>query len=305
MDLKKLIKEAESEWLDFKKEWHQSNLDLLHDVLCLSNAYSENDRYLILGISDDRKIIGIESDSNRKKQSDLLDFLRNSNLNRIPTIKLGTCTIENHEIDVLIIKNRPDKPFFLLKDKDYRGKTVRAGVVYTRIGDTNIPLKGCAPTDMQELMWREHFGISKPPLKRFEMYINDLKNWEKPNGEEYFYYNVFPEFTIRIGNRSDRPYEEEWATSFPDKNAFSYELEILCHNNLLEKFIFVSCDGGRYQIPQPEIKNENGKSFFFINSNSSKYKISHLFYQWGDDIDNVLNRAGIEIVNGDTYLSQS
>ncbi len=43
----------EGTWWDFKREHHSCSLDLLHDILCLSNVIHLGDRYLIIGVSDD------------------------------------------------------------------------------------------------------------------------------------------------------------------------------------------------------------------------------------------------------------
>ncbi len=49
-------------------------------------------------------------------------------------IKLETIKYQsNIEIDILVIKNNVDKPFFLTKDYSYQGKTIRAGVIHTRL----------------------------------------------------------------------------------------------------------------------------------------------------------------------------
>ena len=39
-----LLKMEECERLDFKREWHQNKVELVHDLLCLANAYTNTDR---------------------------------------------------------------------------------------------------------------------------------------------------------------------------------------------------------------------------------------------------------------------
>ena len=129
MDCIDLLNKKESEGLDFKQEYHKSKVDFLHDILCLANAYHEEDRYIVFGISNNREILGVECDQNRKQQSDICDFLRNANLNRTIKIELITIKIDAHEIDFLKIYNKPDKPFFLLKDYNEDKKIIRNGVV--------------------------------------------------------------------------------------------------------------------------------------------------------------------------------
>ena len=47
----------EDYYYDFKQIPHGNNEDLLHDILCLSNNIENRDAYLVLGVTDDYKII--------------------------------------------------------------------------------------------------------------------------------------------------------------------------------------------------------------------------------------------------------
>jgi hypothetical protein len=38
MKLPELLQQDECEWLDFKQEFHDNNVKLLHDIICLANA---------------------------------------------------------------------------------------------------------------------------------------------------------------------------------------------------------------------------------------------------------------------------
>src|SRR5438093_4008496 len=166
MDINLLIQERESEKLDFKRTHHADTLALLHDILCLANAWVESDRFLVFGVADDAQVVGVEADGNRRTGANVQNLLRQSRLNRIPTVSMQTIRVSGQQIDVLTIKNRPDKPFFATADRTFQGRTIRAGVVYTRIGDTNVPLGESAPEYAIELAWRERFGLGLPPLRR-------------------------------------------------------------------------------------------------------------------------------------------
>ncbi|MCJ0943076.1 MULTISPECIES: RNA-binding domain-containing protein [Staphylococcaceae] len=52
---------------DFKAEYHKDKVELLQDIICLSNNLSNQEAYLILGVADHGHILGIAGDSNRKK----------------------------------------------------------------------------------------------------------------------------------------------------------------------------------------------------------------------------------------------
>ncbi|MCA1643718.1 MAG: ATP-binding protein [Acidobacteria bacterium] len=167
-DIQILISQKESEWLDFKQTFHENNAKLLHDILCLSNSFYEGDRFIVFGIANDKHIHGVENDPNKKTNADLHDFLRQVHLNKIPQVELTLHKVEGHEIELLYIKNAPKKPYFLRKDFQVGRVLIRAGVIYTRLDDTNIPVKETAPEDHIELMWKERFGLLKPRVVSLE-----------------------------------------------------------------------------------------------------------------------------------------
>ncbi|MGB5634608.1 MAG: ATP-binding protein [Waterburya sp.] len=296
VNLEKLLRQEEYESLDFKQQFHENNLKLLHDILCLANAYIEEDRYLVFGITDDKKTIGVQSDSNRKTNANIQDIVRQANFNRIPTIKLETIKYQsNIEIDILVIKNRPDKPFFLTKDYSYQGKTIRAGVIYTRLGDTNIPLKESASEAQIELMWRDRFGFGLPSLERMKRLLDDFEDWISINEDAQIYHKIFPEFTIRKGELIRNNFHESWTDNFPDPNAHSFEVELRYFETLIHKETFVECDGGRYQIPLPKINSSNSDSKFSIPKDSFAYKIAKIFWQYYP-INDALRIADIKLI---------
>ncbi|SRR6266568_6467837 len=168
MDFRKLISQRESEWLDFKRQFHSNNAELLHDILCLSNSYHQGDRYILFGVSNDRTIHGVEADSYRKNNADLHDFLRQVHLNSIPQLELTFHELESHQLALLRISDNEKKPFFVQKDFQAGKIVVRAGVVYTRLSDTNIPPNGTAPEDHIEFMWKQRFQIPFPKTVSLE-----------------------------------------------------------------------------------------------------------------------------------------
>ncbi len=166
--LQNIINQKESVWLDFKREFHENNAKLLHDILCLSNALHDGDRYIIFGVANDKSIFGTENDSNRKTNADIHDFLRQANLNRIPSVEITFHSLNNHEISLLKIANEPYKPFTLRKDFTRDKFSIRSGVVYTRLGDTNIPHNEAAPEDHIEKMWKERLNYQNIKFLSFE-----------------------------------------------------------------------------------------------------------------------------------------
>ena len=295
LELVDLLAEVECEWLDFKGAHHADTLDLLHDILCLVNSWADGHRYLVFGVANDKSIIGVESDPNRKTGAMINDLLQHSNLNRLPTVALRSYMEAGHAIDVLTIKNRPDKPFYATKDKQQGRQLLRAGVVYTRVGDTNVPLVETASEEQIELMWRERFGIGQSPMQRVSRLIRDTNKWQKVGGDEYMYHEDFPEFTITDDRTLVEEFKEAWTQKFRDQSASSYLVEFRYGTTILRKYTFVSCDGGRYRLPLPALVGEGDR--FEINVNSIPWKLAQLYAQYLPPAD-ALRRAGVEFIEG-------
>jgi hypothetical protein len=170
-DIQNLISQNESEALDFKREFHKNNAELLHDILCLSNSFYEGNRFLLFGVANDKTIYGIENDPNKKTNANIQDFLRQVHLNKLPQVELTLHQVGGHELGLLKIFNAPSKPYFLRKDFQDGKFLVRAGVIYTRLGDTNIPRHDTAPEDHIEIMWKERFGLLKAKTVSLEKNI--------------------------------------------------------------------------------------------------------------------------------------
>jgi len=169
LNIQSLISRNESESLDFKREFHENNAKLLHDILCLSNSFYEGDRFIVFGVANDKTVHDVENDPNKKTNADLHDFLRQVHLNKLPQMELTFHQVYGHEIGLLQIINAPKKPYFIRKDFQVGKIIVRAGVIYTRLGDTNIPRNETAPEDHIEIMWKEHFGLLNPKAISLEV----------------------------------------------------------------------------------------------------------------------------------------
>lgn len=270
-ELHELLTRDESESYDRKGLFPSDNVTLIHDILCLCNSLSNEDRYLVFGVADDGTISGVETDPNKKNNAEIHDMLRNANMNRMPTLKVENHEIDCHVVTVIKIRNRSDKPFYVTKDKKMNKKSLRNGVIYTRLGDTNIPMIECAPEEMVELMWRERFGIGKAPLQRLYNLLDNQQQWIEPEEWERLYHKQFPEFTI-VRDEPVEDFDETWMNGFCDRSGRKYTVKACYLGTVLETFIFISCDGGRLQMPQPKIE-EDGKYVIYVNSPAWKIAV--------------------------------
>lgn len=269
IDLKK-----EGVYWDFKQEHHNNNADFIHDVICLSNAKYDGERYLIFGINDDCEIIGL---LNPKKQADIIDTLRNANFadDIFPDILLEDLKIEEKNIQVIVIKNTAEKPYYLVKEKKEAKKNINAGAIYTRVMDTNTPKNKVASSKDIEYMWKEQFGLTKSPLERFKIYLEDFDGWQH-NGE-ISHYAQFPEFTIQsLEDSYNQGVEKlEWARGeigyhYDSGNGASV-FGSYYHSTLLKKVCCVQFDGGKKYIVNPDWEAIGKGRIYFYLEDSFEY----------------------------------
>lgn len=260
---------------DFKQEYHSNSVDLVHDIICLANADYAGDKYIIFGVKDDYEIIGL--DGNFKSQSDIIDTLRNAKFTDdvFPDIGLESISIENQTIDILIIKNINNKPYYLLEQKKKDKKIINAGTIYSRNMDTNTPKNRVASSKDIEHMWKERFGLTQTPLERFKIYLNDFNGWSH-NGEKSFY-KQHPEFTIQpLDNNYCQGNETlEWARgeigyNYSSGNGTSV-FGFYYHTTLMHTICCVQFDGGKKYIVNPDWEAIGKGRIYFYLEDSLEY----------------------------------
>ncbi|WP_270620092.1 helix-turn-helix domain-containing protein [Paenibacillus macerans] len=200
-EIKALIEaRREDDYWDFKEKHHSNKANLLHDIICMANNRVDRDAYIIFGIADKTfEVVGVENDENRWNQQMVIDFLKSKSVvsGIRPRVEMRTLRLAGHEVDVLIVKNSTDTPYFLTDRYSDGSRTVRANDIYTRVGDTNTDIDKSADINNIEYLWKKHFLLTRSP---FEQIIKRLENKDEwSHDEEDNYYNIFnPEFTIII-----------------------------------------------------------------------------------------------------------
>ena len=208
-NLKNLIEELiaanrEDDWWDFKQCHHQNKADLLHDIICLANNRANRDAYLIFGVEDKTyNILGVENDPNRRNQQGIVDFLRSKSFagQVRPRVEVRTISINDHELDVFIVKNSTDVPYYITKDYNDGQKRIRANYIYTRVQDNNTPIDTCADINHVEYLWKKRFGLITTPLEQLKVLLKKPDDWIEE--ESRYYHKMFPQFTIEIEKDDD------------------------------------------------------------------------------------------------------
>lgn len=302
VSIDEILKYSENQNLDFKEKYWSDNADLIHDILCMANSLISGDKRIVLGVKDDKKVVGVENDPDRKNKQNITNVLiQNNLLNEIPGFELITEKMGIHEVDILIIKDLPRKPYFLNNDypksKVKKNKVVRAGVVYTRNNDSNTPLDSTANQAQIMEMWEEKLGLRLSPYQRINKYLEQADEWKEivNKGECTYHFEKFPEFTVTFDLSSSviNDFQEEWTLRFPDKKASSHHVFLKYHSTIIECLLFVACDGGRYFVPCPT-KEPKG---FFIRKDSLSYLVWFLDSRQKErNMENFLMRSGVSII---------
>ena len=70
-----IASKTEGGYWDFKRSWHETNADLLHDIICMANNIENRDAYVIIGVTNSGEFNDISNDTNRKNTKKLaMDF---------------------------------------------------------------------------------------------------------------------------------------------------------------------------------------------------------------------------------------
>lgn len=239
MDYKNMVlsfinKASEGEYWDFKQEWYKNNADLLKDIVCMANntTVDMKDGYIIFGIEDKTyNIIGVSNDSNRKNTENIIGFLSSQiwSGEEVPDINVTTVEINSKEIDILTIKNSDKTPYYLLKDyskcnSDKKEKVVvKAGVIYSRIGDRNTSSAECATKGATEFLWKKRFGLVGNDKFKVIKRLENVENWYSVDEFNTLYnysYNdikikIDDSYKLRVRINENKPETNTWVMDFP------------------------------------------------------------------------------------------
>ncbi|WZL75052.1 ATP-binding protein [Clostridiaceae bacterium 35-E11] len=249
------LKQEGSYW-DFKSEWYSKGkkADLLHDIMCMSNNLENRDAYIIIGVDEenDHKIKDVKDDENRKNTQMIVDFLKDKKFagGIRPTVYVEPIIVEDGCIDVIVMKNSNNTPYYL----NERYQSIEANNIYTRVMDTNTPKEKSADIHHVEYLWKKRFGIISTPLERIKHYLCKPVEWlDAPTNWETAkkYHMFFPEFTIEYTLEDDGDAYQYYLFNQTDIRPHWREIRIFYHQTLLSTLEGVSLDGGRYFTPTP------------------------------------------------------
>lgn len=250
-----ILSEREDDYWVFKQQHHTNKADLLHDIICMANNRVDRDAYIIFGIAAKTfEVIGVENDESRRNQQMFIDFLKSQKFvsGIRPRVEMRTLQLAGHDVDVLIVKNSTDTPYFLTDRYFDDNRTVRANHIYTRVGDTNTDIDKSADINNIEYLWKKRFLLTRSPFEQIMKRLENKDEW-KQDGDTY--YNIYnPEFTITLEFEEDRreARSEFYAYAMTNSSTTYQMLSVKYFGTQLYGRQVALLDSAQYSSPVPE-----------------------------------------------------
>lgn len=300
-----IYSKREDDYWDFKEKHHSNKANLLHDIICMTNNRVDRDAYIIYGVSDQTyNVVGVENDVNRRNQQNIVDLLKSKKFASgiRPRIEMRCFRIGYHEVDVLIIKNSTDTPYFLIEDFKDIGRTVRAYHIYTRVCDTNTDIDKSADINNIEYLWKKRFLLTRSPFEQIIRMLDKRNEWKR---EDDTFFNVYcPEFTITIEDQGDRLTPEFYSYAMMNESTIFQLLNVNYYGTKLYSRQSVVLDGGRYSTPVPEWgflkfsehSTHPGYAFKYFIKDDPSYRLNQFLYDDNDGEERCARGRLFEVV---------
>ena len=252
-----ILLRQEGEYWDFKRQWYEDGHegDLLHDIICMANNLVNRDAYIIIGVDEENDYApyDISNDENKRNTQGIVDFLRSKKFagDCRPTVTVEKVKIAGYHLDVLVIHNSMNTPFYL--KQEFKG--VHPNNIYARIQDTNTPKNESADIHYVEQLWKKRFGLHLSPLERMKILLQHKDEWDNvPGYESAKYYRYAPEYTIGYPceDPENRDGYEYYLLNQTDNRPHWTMIRLKYHQTLLQEISGNFLDGGRHFSPTPQ-----------------------------------------------------
>lgn len=308
----KLINTPEDESHDFKQEWYQKEqkAEMVRDIFSFVNTVHNETCYLILGVSDQQTIVGVEKDPNRKNQQNMIDFISHLPIanDAIPKVYVQSIELEGHEVDIIVIPNTNNVPVYLSSKYPSRikeGRCITPGQIFSRIGDVNTPVNEITNFYQVQSLWRKQFHLDVSIQEQYKYVLKDTDNWSYTEQEENmgFIYNLNPDFFISIENDNlDRNKVEALSIDQIKVRMGWNQLKLKYRNLTINSMLMVSIDEARYHTTVPDYA-------FIENIISNRPFLSLSYYRMLEDsfeylVNHMINSAPKSFTSYGSYSSE-
>lgn len=297
MELEQWISLREDDRHDFKCQWYSKHekSELVKDIFSFVNTMHEDNCYLIIGVTDDQEVVGIENDESRLNQQQLLDFVKKLPIaaNYIPELKLETFCIQQHQIDVITVYETKNVPCYLTQlwpNKRSNGESIYPGQIFVRVGDTNTGHDSTANFNYATQLWQKHFRMNSPIADRFTYTLSDVHHWDYAETDQIgFQYSLNPDFFILIENDSLEPnrlkYMPYSINQIRTKMDWSI-LKVRFRQLTISEFQIASFDSANFMCVTPDVTSIYNRDLFYYYfiEGSLKYAIQKMIEKSGSSI---------------------
>lgn len=266
------LKQEGAYW-DFKREWYEKKADMLHDIICMANNPDVNrDSYIIIGVDEENDycVNDVKQKTTRYNTQNLVDFLKSKSFagDYRPFVTVETLELYDGTIDVIVVHNSNNTPFFLSKDykdediqkegkKAKKGKTVYANHIYARVGDTNTPIDQSADYNIVEKLWKKRLGLvhNMSILERMKQYLFQLGDWDYSafKGNMTRFYRFAPEYKVQIIEDQTRTGFEFYMINSTKPHPDWFLASLYYHQTVLDEELCILIDKGNCYIVAPHI----------------------------------------------------
>lgn len=286
----KLLATPEDEYHDFKAQWYSKNdrTELIKDIFSFVNTAHHEDCYLIIGVSDDHKIIGVENDKNRLNTQKLTDFLHSLPIANAhtPKVEVKPINMGKHIIDVLIIKETLDVPVYLDEDKQPKrsSRPIHGGQIFARENDTNTAISESASDYLVERLWKKRFGLDLPIQQQYMSKLKDVNHWEYFETDKIgFLYNIDPDYCIFLEDDDEHRYRVESYALGQFRARMDWQKLVLKYRNrTISEFLVVSIDNAHFMTLTPSLGaidplSDDPLTFQYFLADTLEFSVERLF----------------------------
>lgn len=293
-ELENWVSIPEDDHHDFKEQWYHKGQkpEMIKDIFSFVNTDHHDDCFLILGVDDDRNIIGVEDEGNeRLNQQQLIDFVRSLPISGdfIPQLKIETVQCDNHEVDVIRIVDSFNVPIYLghrWNEKGIHTNVINAGQIFVREQDVNTARNSTADYNQVQKLWMKHFRMDLSIESKYKYVLSDIKHWSYTEFDGFvFRYNLDPDFYMElVEDDMERNKIEAYSIGqFKMKMGWQY-LNLKFRQSTIDQFLVVWLDGARCLAVTPNmsiLKNgmsvDDSKTYYYFIDDSLDGKIQKLF----------------------------
>lgn len=289
-----ITKKHEGAYWDFKQQWYSNNADMLHDILCMSNNLDFCDAYIIIGVSDDGTVIGIDDNAHDVRNTQMItNFLMSLRFvgDRIPNIEVSRVLTNNKNIDIIHIK-RDNYIHQLLQKYSDSHKQVGCGI-YVRSNDSNTPIdKTASEEELKRLFEHEH-GLDLTAEGRASMLLQEIDQWKAVDDKDGIYYHTLhPEYTIAL---EKDPWENEdfLCKIWPSRSRPWDMAKIKYNGTTIRSIPYTSLDNANMCAVAPnieyvQIKNDvtNYFRYYYVIENSIENYLHNFLLRITNTVEN-------------------